>query len=212
MSTAGKGVDVVLNSLTGEFISASMRVLAHGGCFLELGKRDIWTRETVKEVRPDIRYHAYDLGAEANADRSLLRPMLDEILASFADGSLRPLPVTVFQLDELREAMRFMAQARHVGKIVLRVAESGVSVAKSQCNAAATYWITGGLGALGCETARWLVRRGAKHLVLTGRQPPNSSAVNCIRELEKLGVTIRVFQADAGARDRMQFVYRPDPE
>ena len=57
------------------------------------------------------------------------------------------------------------------------------------------------------ETARWLVRRGAQHLVLSGRRPPNASAVNCIREFEKLGVTIRVFQADAAARDRMQFVY-----
>ena len=102
-----------------------------------------------------------------------------------------------------------MAQARHVGKIVLRVVNEcgSVPVARSQCTAAATYWITGGLGALGCETARWLVRRGAKHLVLTGRRPPNAFAVDCIRELESLGVTIRVFQADAGARDRMQFVY-----
>jgi NADPH:quinone reductase-like Zn-dependent oxidoreductase/nucleoside-diphosphate-sugar epimerase len=208
-ATKGKGVDVVLNSLTGEFISASMRTLAVGGCFLELGKRDIWAPETVKEVRPDIRYCAYDLGAEVHADRSLLRPMLDEILTFFADGSLRPLPVTVFPLAELPDAMRFMAQARHVGKIVLRVVNEcgSVPVARSQCTAAATYWITGGLGALGCETARWLVRRGAKHLVLTGRRPPNAFAVDCIRELESLGVTIRVFQADAGARDRMQFVY-----
>jgi NADPH:quinone reductase-like Zn-dependent oxidoreductase len=120
--TAGKGVDVVLNSLAGEFISESMRALADGGCFLELGKRDIWTPETVKELRPDIRYYAYDLGAEVQSDRGLLRPMLDEILASFSDGSLRPLPVTEFPFAELREAMRFMAQARHVGKIVLRVA------------------------------------------------------------------------------------------
>ena len=64
-ATDGKGVDVVLNSLAGEFISASMRTLAHGGCFLELGKRDIWTPETVKEARADVRYFAYDLGAEA---------------------------------------------------------------------------------------------------------------------------------------------------
>jgi acyl transferase domain-containing protein/NADPH:quinone reductase-like Zn-dependent oxidoreductase len=208
-ATAGKGVDVVLNSLSGEFIPESMRALADGGCFLELGKRDIWTPETVKEVRPHIRYYPYDLGAEAHADRALLRPMLDEILTFFADGSLRPLPITVFPLVELRDAMRFMAQARHVGKIVLRVANErgSVQVASSQCTAAATYWITGGLGALGCETARWLVRRGAKHLVLTGRRPPNASAVDCIRELEKFGATIRVFQADASARDRMQFVY-----
>ena len=207
-ATGGQGVDVVLNSLAGEFISESMRALVHGGCFLELGKRGIWTPQTVKEARADVRYFAYDLGAELQADPNLLRPMLDQILASFADGSLRPLPVTVFPFDELRDAMRFMAQARHVGKIVLRITDDSrqVQVATSRCTADATYWITGGLGALGCETARWLVQRGAKHLVLSGRRPPSPSAANCIRELENRGVTIRVFQADAAARDRIQFV------
>ena len=70
-------------------------------------------------VRPDVNYYVYDLGAEAQADRGLLRPMLDEILTALADGSLRPLPITVFPLDGVRDAMRFMAQARHVGKIVV---------------------------------------------------------------------------------------------
>jgi hypothetical protein len=208
-ATGGKGVDVVLNSLAGDFISASMRALGQGGCFLELGKRDILTTETAEKMRPDVRYHAYDLGTELHADRALLRSLLDEILAAFADGSLRPLPVTVFPLDELTEAMRFMAQARHIGKIVLRAPDTSASArdATFQCAAAATYWITGGLGAIGCETARWLARRGAKHLVLTGRRPPDSSAQDCIRDLEKLGVAVRVLQADAGDRDRMRSVF-----
>ena len=71
---------------------------------------------------------------------------------------------------------------------------------------AAAYWITGGLGALGLETARWLVRRGARHLVLSGRQPPGPAAKACIRELEEFGARVLVFQADAADRDRMRFV------
>ena len=78
---------------------------------------------------------------------------------------------------------------------------------KSRCIGTATYWITGGLGALGCETARWLVQRGARHLVLSGRHPPGDSAAACIHELEQLGATIRVFEADAADRSHMQFVY-----
>ena len=63
-ATGGAGVDVVLNSLAGEFIPAGIRVLAPGGCFLELGKRGIWTeRSRSRPVRPDVRYHVYDLGA-----------------------------------------------------------------------------------------------------------------------------------------------------
>ena len=94
----------------------------------------------------------------------------------------------------------------------LQIYRDPVQVAKSRCTAAATYWITGGLGALGCETARWLVRRGAKHLVLSGRRPPNSSAANCIRELEELGVTIRCFSGRRGRAGPYAVCIRPNPE
>jgi NADPH:quinone reductase-like Zn-dependent oxidoreductase len=206
--THGKGVDVVLNSLAGDFIAASMRTLATGGCFLELGKRGIWSSEAVAEVRPDVRYHPYNLGDEAHADDGLLRPMLDAIVAATADGSLRPLPTTVFPLERVGDAMRFMAQARHVGKIVVRVAADAESKIPAQPRTAVegTYWITGGLGALGRETARWLIDRGARHLVLSGRRPPDAVAQALIGELEALGANVQVFQADAADRDRMQFV------
>ena len=63
--TGGAGVDIVLNSLAGEFIAASFRSLARGGCFLELGKRDIWSQEQAARVRPDVSYVVYDLGVAA---------------------------------------------------------------------------------------------------------------------------------------------------
>ena len=85
----------------------------------------------------------------------------------------------------------------------MRLSSGSEIAVHCRCDVLDHRWLRG----TGCETARWLVRRGAKHLVLTGRRPPNAFAVDCIRELESLGVTIRVFQADAGARDRMQFVY-----
>ena len=134
--------------------------------------------------------------------------MLDEILTGLAEGGLRPLPVTMFPLDGVGDAMRYMAQARHVGKIVLRAADAVASQGRGVpiADGTGTYWITGGLGALGLETARWLVRRGARHLVLSGRRPPSDAAISCIRELEQLGATVRVFEADASDRAQMQFV------
>jgi acyl transferase domain-containing protein/NADPH:quinone reductase-like Zn-dependent oxidoreductase len=206
--TGGRGVDVVLNALAGDFIPASIRTLARGGRFLELGKRGIWSAEALAKVRPDVRYHPYDLGALAQADHALLAPMYESILAALADGSLRPLPVTVFPLARAADALRYMAQARHIGKVVVEVAADGAPAGSSAVaiSAAATYWITGGLGALGQETADWLIRAGARHLVLSGRRPPTDSATLWIRELEQRGAAIRVFQADAADRSQAQFI------
>ena len=204
-ATAGRGVHVVLNSLAGDFITTSLRALGANGRFLELGKRDIFTPQALARLRPDVSYHAFDLGTDAQSDRGLLRPMFDDLLAALEDGSLRPLPITTFALDEAQDAFRFMAQARHVGKIVLRqplTPEAGAAMA----SAGATYWITGGLGALGLETARWLVDRGAKHLVLTGRRAPDDTAMQILASLEGRGVNVRVARADAADRTRMQTI------
>jgi acyl transferase domain-containing protein/NADPH:quinone reductase-like Zn-dependent oxidoreductase len=202
-ATGGQGVDVVLNSLAGDFIRSSLDALAPGGCFLELGKRDILTPEAAARLRPDVRYRAFDLGAEALADRGLLRPMLDELVAALGRGELRPLPVAVYELGQVREALRFMAQARHVGKLVVRPRPSGPLV-----SGGATYWITGGLGGVGLETARWLVRSGARSLVLSGRRPPGPVAAEAVRELERQGATVLVFAADAADRPAMEGILR----
>ena len=191
-ATHGEGVHVVLNSLAGDFIHASLRTLGRDGRFLELGKRDILTVDEAASLRPDVRYFAYDLGAEAHADPALIRPMLDEILNGIADRSLFPLPVTPFPLSDAADAFRHLAQARHIGKIVLRVAADDEAFVTS----AATYWVTGGFGALGLETARWLVRAGARSLVLSGRRPPSPDMVQQISALERESVNVRVWQGD----------------
>jgi acyl transferase domain-containing protein/NADPH-dependent curcumin reductase CurA/acyl carrier protein/nucleoside-diphosphate-sugar epimerase len=198
--TNGQGVHVVLNSLAGDFIPATLGVLGQGGVFLELGKRDIMSAASAAAARPDVKYHAYDLGTEALADHGLLRPFYDELLAALADGSLKPLPVREYPLRAAPEAMRFMAQAKHVGKLVLRVD------AAPTVRADASYWITGGLGGLGLETARWLVAGGARHLVLSGRRAPDEHAQSVIAELRAQGATVRAVEADAADGARMQAV------
>ncbi|MGQ3195994.1 MAG: SDR family NAD(P)-dependent oxidoreductase [Hydrogenophaga sp.] len=199
-ATNGQGVHVVLNSLAGDFIPATLGALGQGGTFLELGKRDILTVDSAAALRPDVRYHAYDLGSEAQADHGLLRPMFDDLLEAFADGSLAPLPVRIYPLEGAQEAFRFMAQAKHVGKIVLRVPQPAAIAAD------ATYWITGGLGGLGLETARWLVASGARHLALSGRSAPGDHARAVIAELRASGATVNTFEADAADRERMASV------
>jgi NADPH:quinone reductase-like Zn-dependent oxidoreductase/acyl carrier protein len=204
-ATAGQGVHVVLNSLAGDFIAASLRALGSHGRFLELGKRDILTPQALAQLRPDVRYHVYDLGSEAQADRGLLRPMFDDLLGALANGSLHALPIKVFPLDQAQEAFRYMAQARHVGKIVLLMPATDVQ-SRRIVSADATYLVTGGLGGLGLQTAHWLVERGARHLVLAGRRVPDAAAVRFVANLESAGVVVRVVQADIADRAQVQAV------
>jgi acyl transferase domain-containing protein/NADPH:quinone reductase-like Zn-dependent oxidoreductase len=207
-ATDGQGVDVVLNALANDFIPASIRTLAHGGRFLELGKRGIWSAGQVAAVRPDVRYHVYDLGALAQADHRLLPTLYAAILPGFVGGSLRPLPRTVMPLARFAEAFRHMALARHVGRVVLAVApEASVgTTAAPPMSPAASYWITGGLGAIGLATAEWMARSGARHLVLSGRSAPGADALRRIRALEDLGVTVSRFAVDAADNASMATV------
>ncbi len=205
-ATDGRGVDVVLNSLAGEFITASVRTIATGGWMLELGKRDIWTPAQVASARPDVRYRAYDLGGEALADRGLLPPMLAELRAWLADGSLRPLPTRAFEFGAVSEAMRFMAQARHIGKLVLRAPVRTQMADASLVRGNATYLITGGTGAVGVRTARWLVSAGARSIVLTGRRAPGAESQAIIDGCRAAGADVFVRAVDVSDERAMAAV------
>ena len=114
--TGGEGVDLVLNSLTGDFIPKSLGVLRRRGRFLEIGKAGIWSREQMTLAREDVAYFPIYLG-EVPAE--LLREMLQRLLQELAAGRLRPLRRREFPLAAAADAFRHMAQAKHIGKVVI---------------------------------------------------------------------------------------------
>ena len=63
-----------------------------------------------------------------------------------------------------------------------------------------SYLITGGLGALGLQLAKWLANKGAQHLVLTGRRKPSQKAQQTITQLEQAGVQVSVFLGDIAVK------------
>jgi len=201
-ATQGEGVDVVLNSLAGEFIPASLRALKPDGRFLELGKRGIWSAAQVAAVRPGARYLPYDLGAPMVEERDRLRELLQSLLDEVATGALQPLPTRTFPLSAAADAFRFMAQAKHIGKLVLIQPEALAALApKGQVRPDATYLVTGGLGALGLVVAEWLVEQGARHLALVGRSAPSAAAQTVLDRLMAAGAQVAVHRADVSRRD-----------
>jgi malonyl CoA-acyl carrier protein transacylase len=192
--TEGQGVDVVLNSLNGEFISKSLEVLGKSGCFVEIGKIGIWTEQQVREQRPDVSYFPFDLTTVARDQPELITVMFSELKAA----GFSPLPHKVFSVSRVVDAFRYMAQAQHIGKIVL----SFPSMPDQVVHGDSTYLITGGLGALGLEVAQWFVYQGARHIVLTARRVASEAQKERINQLEqKTGAQIRVIQADVSQQN-----------
>jgi acyl transferase domain-containing protein/NADPH:quinone reductase-like Zn-dependent oxidoreductase/NAD(P)-dependent dehydrogenase (short-subunit alcohol dehydrogenase family)/aryl carrier-like protein len=192
--TKGKGVDIVLNSLAGKFIPASLGLVAQGGSFVEIGKTDIWTPETVAQKYPAVRYHPLYLGEIAAAEPTRIQSMLESILADMEGGQLRPLPQRVFSLREAERAFRYMGQGFHTGKVVVTQARPAA------IRDDGAYIVTGGLTGLGLTTAKWLADQGARNLVLFGRRAPDTNALTAIAHIEAAGTSVRVTQADVGDR------------
>ena len=209
--TGGHGVDIVLNSLAGEFIAESVSVLAPGGRFLELGKRGILSKEEFFRRRPDCEYYAYDLGDEALADPSLLPALFAELLPAFKKGELHALPVTIFKVEQTVDAFRFMARAKHIGKIVVThpmpKATSGSSPNRLSLRGDASYLVTGGLSGLGLEIARWMAHEGARNLILMGRREPSPDARRVLDELAHYGGKIAIEKCDVSDEGQLTAVF-----
>ncbi len=194
-STDGRGVDIVLNSLAGDLIDAGFEALAPAGRFVELGKRGIWTDEEVAAARPDAKYFAFDFGERAWNNPSMVRELFVELNRRLDAGEMHPLPVQVFDQPDAASAFRMMAQARHTGKLV--VAQSGRALSRhAQIVSEGQYLITGGLGALGLQTAAWLVKMGARSIVLAGRKDPTAAVRESIDELRRSGAMVEVHATD----------------
>ncbi|GGZ96802.1 type I polyketide synthase [Streptomyces bluensis] len=190
------GVDVVLDSLAGEFVDASLRLVRPGGRFVEMGKTDIRDAEEVR-AEHGIDYTAFDL-IDAGPDR--IAEMFAALLNLFEDGTLRPAPVTAYGVARAPEALRLLGQARHVGKVVLSV--------PSPWSSEGTVLITGGTGGLGAEVARHLVtEHGVRDLLLVSRRGPEApGASELAAELEELGARVVVRACDVSDRTELAAV------
>jgi acyl transferase domain-containing protein/acyl carrier protein len=208
--TDGQGVDIVLNSLSGEYIEKSMAVVGRNGKFVEIGKRDIWSEQKVDEVREDVDYFIVDLAKTSESDPDDVGEVLHRVMDLIGQGRLPVLPKRVFSRDHVIQAFRYMAQARHIGKIVVSREEHGSTSqptdsisqsAHAQLKAEASYLIVGGLSGIGLRVAEWMVSGGARHLFLMGRSAPPDEAQSAIKRMEQSGATVAIIRGDVSKAD-----------
>jgi len=195
--TGGRGMDVVLDSLAGDFVDASLRLVASGGIFLEMGKTDIRDAGIVAEQHAGVRYSAFDL-FEAGPDH--IQRMLADLAALFGEDVLRPLPVTTFDVRRAPAALRYLSQARHVGKVVMTL-----PFGPGGALGAGTVLITGATGMVGSALARHAVAgHGVRHLLLVSRRGPDApGAAELAAELAAVGAQVQVVACDAADREAL---------
>jgi thioester reductase-like protein len=202
--TSGEGVDLVLNSLAGDFIPKSFSLLRAGGRFLELGNVDMVRNSAfgLRNFQNNRSFFGVNLGTLAMQSPAKCGVLLEEVMSLFEQGVFQPLPSQSFPVAHATTAFRHMAQARHIGKVVINFEDQAVTTTESadaplEFAEEASYLITGGMGGLGLQVAQWMLSRGARHLVLMGRHAPNATAQAAIDAMRRTqGAEVAVVKAD----------------
>jgi 1-acyl-sn-glycerol-3-phosphate acyltransferase len=202
-ATGGEGVDVVLNSLSGEAIEKGLSVLRPYGRFVEIGKRDIYENSGIGLLafRKNQSFLALDLDRLCAERPALVGSLIRDVAARVESGEYQPLLHTSFPISRLEDAMRYMAQARHMGKVVLSMDDPDVKLTSGTRNeplfrSDGTYLITGGLGGFGTATAEWMASHGAGTLVLIGRTGTSPGAEPPIERIRARGSRVEIRRAD----------------
>ena len=102
------GVDMVLSALTSPgMVAASATLLKHGGHFVELGKRDIWSHAALLRSRPDVSYHILAMDF---LPADVLRDALRSLTGSLASGGVQPLPIASHEVNATAAGLRQLSQ------------------------------------------------------------------------------------------------------
>ena len=212
--TEGYGVDIVLNSLTGPSQRAGVELLAFGGRFIEIGKKDIYgdTRMGLFPFRRNLSFYGVDLALMCSTHPERIRELLDTVYRLTAEGYLPQPETTHYPLADAATAIRVMGAAEHTGKLILsvpRVGHSTVVVPPAQAQVFrpdGAYIVTGGLGGLGLFLAHKMAQGGAGRIILNSRSAAKGQALDTLMRMRALGTEVEVVNgdiADAATVDRL---------
>ncbi|KAG8163144.1 hypothetical protein KVR01_007622 [Diaporthe batatas] len=177
--TQGRGIDVVLNSLTGDLLDASWRIVADGGTMIEIGKRDIYERNalSMEPFSRNCSFRALDLSFGKTLKMAeMTGELLKEVFELIEAGHVGPIrPVTTYGFEDVPAALSFMRSGQHVGKIVVAKGAEDVQVPiktlprNLNLRQDVSYLIVGGLKGLCGSLAVHMARHGARHIIVCSR-------------------------------------------
>ncbi|KAI1738681.1 hypothetical protein F4680DRAFT_459720 [Xylaria scruposa] len=206
--TKGYGVDVVLNSLSGDGLRASWECIAPYGRFIEIGKADIMANSALPMAcfAKNVTFSAVDLVHLSQSDEELTSRLLQNTIGLIQQGAQPPDPLHVYPVSKVEDAFRFLQSGKNIGRVVIGIDSADVvpryvSEKKIwQFSPGASYIIAGGFGGLGRAIIKWMVDRGARHLIILSRSGPVSeSAAELVSRLTCQGVMVFAPKCDASS-------------
>ncbi|KAI1097720.1 putative polyketide synthase [Jackrogersella minutella] len=209
-ATNNRGVDVILNSLSGELLHTSLKACAPLGRFIEIGKKDILDdgRLDMSIFRRSVSFIACDLLELITSGRQwgldLWQSLIADTMKLFRSGEIQAItPREVFDVSDITRAFRFFAQPSRMGKVVVSMEDPNSVIQltpnnfDSHFDAKKTYLMIGCFGGIGSSIARWMLSRGAKNMVFLSRSGASKqSAANLVSDLESAGCQVQVVSGD----------------
>ncbi|KAI0439056.1 PKSKA1 [Xylaria telfairii] len=216
--TDGQGVDIVLNSLTGEMLDESFRILSDGGTFIEIGKRDILDRNSLamEPFDRNISFRSVDMSHERAPD-DLVSRLMAKLFKLIGEDHVKPIsPIHQFPFDDTPSAIRLLRAGKHIGKIVLsNGVNSSLAVPVRRAPKTlhlrhdACYLIVGGLKGLCGSLAVYLAKSGAKQLAVISRSGhDDEKSRGIVKQINALGSHIDLLTADITCAEDVEAAFR----
>ncbi|KAI1820657.1 hypothetical protein F4861DRAFT_50798 [Xylaria intraflava] len=208
--TKGEGVQVVINSLTGELLRQTWHCIAPFGRFIELGVKDIKSNTGLDMVPflNNASFSGVNILQMYRTNKRVFSKLMSDVMKYYAEGVFKFVPLNIKKFSEIADAFRVLQSRRSLGKVVLQVADDDIvpvtrgKKTELKLSPNATYLLPGGTGGLGRAMVTWMADKGAKYFALASRSGDKSPEVQAIlAELAARGVQTRVFAADIGDED-----------
>ncbi|KAG9249431.1 polyketide synthase [Emericellopsis atlantica] len=212
--TKGKGVDVVLNSLSGDLLHASWECVAEFGTMIEIGKRDFRRRAklSMESFEQNRTFVGLDLWQISQVRPEKAAELLERCVGWIRDGLIKPGAIAkTWEASQVQDAFRYMQGGRHIGKIIVKFPEDATTlestelISSTSLRSDRSYLLVGGLGGLGRAVATWMVERGARHLIFLSRSAKSGGLIEDFqRDLESQGCEVQLAQGSVGVLEDVQ--------
>ncbi|KAJ5652341.1 Acyl transferase/acyl hydrolase/lysophospholipase [Penicillium longicatenatum] len=202
------GVDLALNSLSGELLHATWKCIAEFGKMIEIGKRDLIGSGKL-DMSPFIENRSYccvDLDQICVKRPVIIKQLLKSVVQLLRERYIHPIrPIKAFKADAILDAFRYMQQGIHLGKIVVPIRDPDGQVnldgqvqnrrEPTQFANSSSYLLVGGLGGLGRALSVWMAEHGARHFIYLSRSAgANQEHLDFAKELASMGCRVDFVQ------------------